>query len=73
MYVTPDSNNSNVVGAGGRNPLDNVNIVNVGVLWDCLPNTTARVGYNWTGANSRSGFENIDPGQALVGMLQLTW
>ena len=65
LYTTPeDSKNNN---------LDNVNVVNVGLIWDCLPNTTARVGYNYVGANTDSGAADLDEAQALMGMLQLTW
>jgi hypothetical protein len=71
MLTTPDSSDSNL-GSGARNGLDNVNILNLGVIWDCLPNTTARVGYNYTGPNGKSGVD-LDSAQALIGMLQLTW
>ncbi|MBW1695253.1 MAG: hypothetical protein JRH18_23360 [Deltaproteobacteria bacterium] len=51
--------------------LDDVNVLNAALIWDCLPNTTARVGYNYTGPN----FDGIDSdrAQAVVGMLQLSW
>jgi hypothetical protein len=54
--------------------LDNVNIFNAGLIWDCLPNTTARVGYNYTGPSSEdTNVVDYDRAQAVIGMLQLTW
>jgi hypothetical protein len=75
MYTTPDKSTVNYINSQGtnRNPLDNVSIINLGLIWDCLPNTTARVGYNWTGPNTKSGFADADNAQAVIGQLQLTW
>jgi hypothetical protein len=58
----------------GKSYLDNVNIFNAGLIWDCLPNTTARVGYNYTGPQSEDkSVIDYDRAQAVIGMLQLTW
>ena len=65
LYAAPESTN-NVA-------LDYVSVGNLGLIWDCLPNTTARVGYNYTGPSTRSGFASADSASALIGMLQLTW
>lgn len=72
LYVAPSDS--------GKSNLDYVNIFNVGLIWDCLPNTTARVGYNYTGPSETGGAINpdgsrvdLDKAQAIIGMIQLTW
>jgi hypothetical protein len=66
MYVQPEST--------GDSALDYVNLFNLGLIWDCLPNTTARVGYQYTGPSENSGFGlDLDRAQAIAGQLQLSW
>ncbi len=63
MYLTPNDDALTI--------LDNVSVFNVGLLWDCLPNTTVRVGYNM----SNPDFDGVDSdnAQGVIGQLQLTW
>ena len=62
-YLTPNKDSATT--------LDSLMTFSVGLVYDWMTNTTLRVGYNFVDPDVDG--TDIDPAQALIGMIQVTW